>query len=58
MKRIDPPPISPPSGPTHWLFQKPPAKSKFLAAGGTNAGAFVWRELDVFGVPSKSVVNS
>ena len=21
MKRIDPPPISPPSGPTQWLFQ-------------------------------------
>ena len=25
-------PISPPSGPTQWLFQKPPAESKFLAA--------------------------
>ena len=25
-------PISPPSGPTQWLFQGPPAESKFLAA--------------------------
>ena len=25
-------PISPPSGPSQWLFQKAPAKSKFLAA--------------------------
>jgi hypothetical protein len=25
-------PISPPSGPAQWLFQKPPAESKFLAA--------------------------
>jgi DNA-binding CsgD family transcriptional regulator len=25
------PPISPPCGPPHWLFQEPPAKSKFLA---------------------------
>jgi hypothetical protein len=24
-------PISPPSGPTHWLFQGPPAESKLLA---------------------------
>jgi hypothetical protein len=24
-------PISPPSGPSQWLFQKAPAKSKFLA---------------------------
>ena len=27
-----PTPISPPSGPTQWLFQGPPAESKFLAA--------------------------
>jgi hypothetical protein len=27
-------PISPPSGPTQWLFQGPPAQSKFLAARG------------------------
>ena len=27
-----PTPISPPSGPSHWLFQGPPAESKFLAA--------------------------
>jgi hypothetical protein len=25
-------PISPPSGPSQWLFQGPPAESKFLAA--------------------------
>jgi hypothetical protein len=25
-------PISPPSGPTQWLFQEPPAKSNFLSA--------------------------
>ena len=25
-------PISPPSGPTQWLFQGPPAESKLLAA--------------------------
>ena len=25
-------PFSPPSGPTQWLFQEPPAESKFLAA--------------------------
>ncbi len=27
-----PTPISPPSGPDQWLFQGPPAESKFLAA--------------------------
>jgi len=29
-----PPPFSPPSGPTQWLFQEPPAKSNFLAVNG------------------------
>ena len=27
-------PFSPPSGPTQWLLQGPPAESKFLAASG------------------------
>jgi len=31
-----PPPISPPSGPTQWLFQGPPAKSKVVAV-------MIWR---------------
>jgi hypothetical protein len=26
------PPFSPPSGPTQWLFQEPPAESKFLGS--------------------------
>jgi hypothetical protein len=30
--RPAPTPISPPSGPSQWLFQGPPAESKFLAA--------------------------
>jgi len=30
MKKVSTP-ISPPSGPTQWLFQGPPAESKFLA---------------------------
>jgi hypothetical protein len=29
--QTSPTPISPPSGPTHWLFQGPPAESKLLA---------------------------
>jgi hypothetical protein len=43
-------PISPPSGPTHWLFQGPPAQSKLLAAAFVidlkkaeiQNGAFQW----------------
>jgi len=30
-------PISPPSGPSQWLFQKAPAKSKFLATAAAAA---------------------
>lgn len=29
---VTPTPISLPSGPSHWLFQRPPAESKLLAA--------------------------
>lgn len=31
-------PISSPSGPSQWLFQGPPAESKFLAISG-----YLWR---------------
>ncbi len=37
-------PISPPSGPDQWLFQGPPAESKFLAARGC-PGRWTWKTI-------------
>jgi CBS domain containing-hemolysin-like protein len=34
-------PISPPSGPTQWLFQGPPAESKLLAAKQREDGSWL-----------------